>query len=71
VRPTCEELRIGFVPFSPLGAASVELTADDLCEIEDGAAGIETQGARLPQAALEKPSRWDSCCRMAAHTPET
>ena len=36
-----------------IGAASVELTADDLREIADGAAGIETQGARLPQAALD------------------
>jgi aryl-alcohol dehydrogenase-like predicted oxidoreductase len=36
-----------------IGAASVELTADDLREIDEGAAGIETQGARLPQAALD------------------
>ena len=36
-----------------IGAAHVELTADDLREIERGAAGIETQGARLPQAALD------------------
>uniref|UniRef100_Q023E9 Aldo/keto reductase n=1 Tax=Solibacter usitatus (strain Ellin6076) TaxID=234267 RepID=Q023E9_SOLUE len=36
-----------------IGAASVELTADDLGEIARGAAGIETQGARLPQAALD------------------
>ena len=28
-----------------IGAASVELTAEDLREIEDGAAGIEPQGA--------------------------
>jgi aryl-alcohol dehydrogenase-like predicted oxidoreductase len=40
-----------------IGAASVELTADDLREIEDGAAGIETQGARLPQAALDMVGR--------------
>jgi aryl-alcohol dehydrogenase-like predicted oxidoreductase len=36
-----------------IGAASVELTSDDLREIDEGAAGIETQGARLPQAALD------------------
>ena len=36
-----------------IGAAAVELTADDLREIEHGAAGIEMQGARLPQAAAE------------------
>jgi aryl-alcohol dehydrogenase-like predicted oxidoreductase len=35
-----------------IGAASVELTADDLREIENGAAGIKMQGARLPQALL-------------------
>jgi aryl-alcohol dehydrogenase-like predicted oxidoreductase len=31
-----------------LGAADVELTADDLREIDDAAAGIEVQGARYP-----------------------
>jgi aryl-alcohol dehydrogenase-like predicted oxidoreductase len=36
-----------------IGAASVELTADDLREINEGASGIQTQGARLPQAALD------------------
>jgi len=40
-----------------IGAASVELTADDLREIELGAAGIKTQGARLPQAALDMVGR--------------
>jgi aryl-alcohol dehydrogenase-like predicted oxidoreductase len=40
-----------------IGAVSVELTADDLREIETGAAGIETQGARLPQAALDMVGR--------------
>jgi aryl-alcohol dehydrogenase-like predicted oxidoreductase len=40
-----------------IGAESVELTADDLREIEDGAAGIETQGARLPKAALDMVGR--------------
>jgi aryl-alcohol dehydrogenase-like predicted oxidoreductase len=36
-----------------IGAVSVELAADDLREIEHGAAGIKIQGARLPQAALD------------------
>jgi aryl-alcohol dehydrogenase-like predicted oxidoreductase len=31
-----------------LGAADVELTAEDLSEIDDAAAGIEVQGARYP-----------------------
>ncbi|MGC2343377.1 MAG: aldo/keto reductase, partial [Mycobacterium sp.] len=31
-----------------LAAADVELTADDLREIDDAAAGIEVQGARYP-----------------------
>jgi aryl-alcohol dehydrogenase-like predicted oxidoreductase len=31
-----------------LGAADVELTADDLREIDEAAAGIEVQGARYP-----------------------
>ncbi len=35
-----------------IGAASIELTADDLGEIER-AAGIKMEGARLPQAALD------------------
>jgi len=36
-----------------IGSASVELTLDDLREIEHAAAGIQVQGARLPQAALD------------------
>jgi len=40
-----------------IGAASVELTADDLREIDEGAAGIEAQGARLPKAALDMVGR--------------
>jgi aryl-alcohol dehydrogenase-like predicted oxidoreductase len=35
-----------------IGAANVELTVDDLREVEDAAAGIAMQGARLPEAAL-------------------
>jgi aryl-alcohol dehydrogenase-like predicted oxidoreductase len=31
-----------------VGSADVELTADDLREIDDAAAGIEVQGARYP-----------------------
>ena len=40
-----------------IGAALVELMADDLREIEQGAAGIKAQGARLPQDALDMVSR--------------
>jgi aryl-alcohol dehydrogenase-like predicted oxidoreductase len=40
-----------------IGAASIELTADDLREIEHGAARIKIQGARLPQAALDMVGR--------------
>jgi aryl-alcohol dehydrogenase-like predicted oxidoreductase len=40
-----------------IGAASVELTAEDLGEIEHGAAGIKMQGARLPQALLDMVGR--------------
>jgi aryl-alcohol dehydrogenase-like predicted oxidoreductase len=36
-----------------LGAAVVELTADDLREIEAAAARIDVQGARLPKAILD------------------
>jgi aryl-alcohol dehydrogenase-like predicted oxidoreductase len=32
-----------------IGAADLELTADDLREIEDGSAGIATEGARYPE----------------------
>jgi aryl-alcohol dehydrogenase-like predicted oxidoreductase len=32
-----------------LGAADVELTADDLREIEDATAKIDIQGARYPE----------------------
>jgi aryl-alcohol dehydrogenase-like predicted oxidoreductase len=32
-----------------IGAASIELTSDDLCEIESAASRIEVQGARYPE----------------------
>ncbi len=40
-----------------IAAACVELTGADLLEIEQGAAGITMQGARLPQAALDMVGR--------------
>jgi aryl-alcohol dehydrogenase-like predicted oxidoreductase len=40
-----------------IGASSVELTTDDLREIEHASAGIKMQGARLPQAALDMVGR--------------
>ena len=40
-----------------LGAAAVELTAEDLREIEDAAAKITVQGARLPEAVLALSDR--------------
>ncbi len=36
-----------------IGAAAVELTADDLSAIDRAAAGIAVQGARLPEAVLK------------------
>ena len=35
-----------------LGAAAIELTADDLHEIKSGASKIAVQGARLPEQVL-------------------
>jgi aryl-alcohol dehydrogenase-like predicted oxidoreductase len=40
-----------------IGAANVELTPDDLREIEGAAAKIQVQGARLPEAVLKLTSR--------------
>jgi aryl-alcohol dehydrogenase-like predicted oxidoreductase len=40
-----------------LGAASVELTAQDLASIEEAAAKIPIQGARLPEAVLAQTGR--------------
>jgi aryl-alcohol dehydrogenase-like predicted oxidoreductase len=40
-----------------IGAAAIELTAEDLGEIERGSAGIEMQGERLPQALLNMVNR--------------
>jgi aryl-alcohol dehydrogenase-like predicted oxidoreductase len=40
-----------------VGAVNVELTSDDLREIEDAAAKIHIQGARLPEAALRLTGR--------------
>jgi aryl-alcohol dehydrogenase-like predicted oxidoreductase len=40
-----------------LGAARIELTPDDLREIEDAASKITIQGARLPEAVLKMSER--------------
>ena len=40
-----------------IGAANIELTPDDLREIEEAAAGIQVQGARLPEAVLKLTGR--------------
>ena len=40
-----------------LGAAEIELTPDDLQEIEDAASKITIQGARLPEAVLKMSER--------------
>ena len=40
-----------------LGALNVNLTADDLHEIEDGASEIHVVGERLPEAALRMTGR--------------
>jgi aryl-alcohol dehydrogenase-like predicted oxidoreductase len=40
-----------------LGAAAIELTPDDLQEIEDAASKITIQGARLPEAVLKMSER--------------
>ena len=37
-----------------LGAAEVELTADDLREIEEAASGITVQGERYPKHLQER-----------------
>ena len=40
-----------------IGAANIELTPDDLREIGEAAAGIQVQGARLPEAVLKLTGR--------------
>src|SRR6184192_298678 len=40
-----------------LGAVNIQLTADDLREIDAAAAKIEVQGARLPEAVLKMSER--------------
>ena len=40
-----------------IGAAAIELTADDLREIESAASKITVQGARLPEAVLKMTGR--------------
>jgi len=40
-----------------IGATAVELTADDLREIDTAASKIEVRGARLPEAALQMTGR--------------
>jgi aryl-alcohol dehydrogenase-like predicted oxidoreductase len=40
-----------------LGAAAIELTSDDLRDIEDAASKITIQGARLPEAVLKMSER--------------
>jgi hypothetical protein len=40
-----------------MGAADVELTSDDLREIERAASQIKVQGARLPESILNMTGR--------------
>ncbi|EIM04240.1 aldo/keto reductase [Rhodanobacter denitrificans] len=40
-----------------LGSVAVDLTADDLAEINTGASKVEVQGERLPEAALKMTGR--------------
>lgn len=40
-----------------IGAVNVELTPDDLSDIENAAAGIQVQGARLPETSLRLTGR--------------
>jgi len=40
-----------------LGAVEIELTPDDVREIEDAASKITIQGARLPEAVLKLSER--------------
>jgi aryl-alcohol dehydrogenase-like predicted oxidoreductase len=40
-----------------IGAASVQLTSEDLREIDEAAAKIPVQGARLPEAVLKMSNR--------------
>jgi len=40
-----------------LGAADVVLTSDDLREVDEAAAKIQIQGARLPGAVLAQTGR--------------
>jgi aryl-alcohol dehydrogenase-like predicted oxidoreductase len=40
-----------------IGATKVELSPDDLREIEEAAAKIQVQGARLPEAVLKLTGR--------------
>ena len=46
-----------------LGAAAVELTAEDLREITDGASKLTAQGARLPEPALKMTGLRPRRCR--------
>ena len=52
-----------------LGAAGIELTPDDLREIEDAASKITIQGARLPEAVLECRSADGEGQRCAVRAP--
>jgi diketogulonate reductase-like aldo/keto reductase len=40
-----------------LGAAAIELSAEDVRTIDTQAAGITVQGARLPEAVLQMSGR--------------
>jgi hypothetical protein len=43
--------------YPTLGAIAVELTSEDLREIDNAASKITLQGARLPEAALKMTGR--------------
>lgn len=48
-----QELGIGLVPFSPLGANKVDLTENELQAIWTAISAITVSGERLPEAALK------------------
>ena len=58
-REQMQKRKLGDLEVSALGygAASVELTAEDLREIEASFAKISVQGARLPEAVLQYSNR--------------
>ena len=57
VEGSLKRLKVSVIDFENIGAVAVELTADDLREIESAASNIKVEGARYPEKLEQMTGR--------------